>query len=142
MTRNDLLEGIATILVQASLPNVWEESEQCCPDPSDAKACANWVDIISTYLYEFSIRFKQKGLKYERAMELAEKATLKKVNQAAFERIMALKLPWEEQDESESGELPNAIRLRPDGARYCPYCGRDGGGERRQGGGRCEEGPA
>lgn len=143
MTRNELLEGIAVILVQATLPDVWgTENEDCCPDPGDAKACANWVDIISIFIYEFSIRFKQKGLKYERAMELAEKATRKRVNQAAYERIMALKLPWEVQDASESGELPNTVCVRPDGARYCPYCGRDGGGERRASGGGREEGPA
>lgn len=141
MTRNELLEGIAVILVQATLPDLWAKTG-CAPDPDDAKACANWVDIVSVYLYEFSIRFKQKGLKYERAMELAEKATHKRVNKEAYERIMALPLPWEVQDASKSGELPNSIRLRPDGTRYCPYCGRDSGGERRASGGGREEGSA
>jgi len=141
MTRNELLEGIATILVRGTLPGAWVDPT-CCPDPNDAKACASWVDGTSIMLYEFAIRFKQKGLKYERAMELAEKATHKKVNKEAFERIMALPLPWEVQDASKSGELPNTIRLRPDGTGYCPYCGRDSGGGRRPSTGRREEGPA
>ena len=140
MTRNELLEGIAVILVQATLPEVWEEADR--PDPNDSKACANWVDIVAIYLYEFSIRFKQKGLKYDRAMELAKKATKKRINQAAYERIMAMPTPWEVQDASKSGELPNTICVRPNGARYCPYCGRDSGGERRASGGGREEGSA
>ena len=142
MTRNELLEGIAVILVQATLPDVWGGEDNCYPDPTNAKACANWVDIISIYLYEFAIRFKQKGLKYDRAMELAKKATKKRINQAAYERIMAMPTPWEVQDASKSGELPNTICVRPNGARYCPYCGRDSGGERRASGGGREEGSA
>jgi len=131
MTRNELQDGIAEILLQATLPDVWDNTE-VRPDPDSPKACTRWSYAVSVFLYEFAIRFKQKGLKYERAMQLAQKATLKKVNEAAIERIMSLKLPWEKADESESKELFGAVRLRADGPQYCPYCGLNADRERRK----------
>ena len=143
MTRNELNEGIARILIRATLPEVWNEPN-CCPDPGETDACAAWVKVVSDYIYEFAIRFKQKGLKYERAMELASKAAIKKSVEEQYQRIMAIKLPGEEGYDraSESRGVSGEVRMRADGPRHCPYCGRDSGGDRRPNRGGCEKGPA
>ena len=142
MTRNELNEGIARILIQATLPEAWDEPN-CCPDPSSDAAYAAWVKAVSDYIYEFAIRFKQKGLKYERAMELASKAAIRKDVEERYQHIMSIKLPGEEgYGEKESGRVSGQIRMRADGPRHCPYCGLDSGGDRRQDRGGREEGSA
>jgi len=86
MTIQEFEQGIYEAVIKASLAR---------PHEDDTEEWGKWVQDITTYLYEFSIRFKQKGLKFEDAKRKAWWATKRRIKEDTVARIMNIPLPHE-----------------------------------------------
>lgn len=98
MNLHDLETGIFEALYKGQLQA--PASERDCPHcgkkiPEDKDGWAEWIQEIGIYLYEFTVRFKQKGLKFEQAKKKAWWGSLRRIRDERVAKIMSLRLPSE-----------------------------------------------
>jgi hypothetical protein len=101
----ELEQGIYEAVIKAQLQR---------PHEDDEDGWARWIQELTIYLYEFAIRFREKGAKFEASKRQAWWATKRRIRDETVAKIMDLELPHEEGKE---------IYRDPDDGVFCE-CGR------------------